>query len=51
MLSKSFTCAVGVTVMVKVSDGPAQDSSPFVNVGVTVKVDTNKSVVVFIAVN
>ena len=36
--------------MVNVSDGPAQDSSPFVNVGVTVKVDTNKSVVVFIAV-
>ena len=46
----SLICAVGLTVIVNVSEGPGQDSSPFVNVGVTVKVDTNKSVVVFIAV-
>ena len=48
--SKSFTCAVGVTVIVKVSSGPTQLTPAFVNVGVTVNVDSNKSVVLLTAV-
>jgi hypothetical protein len=32
----TVTCAVGLTVMVKISGGPVQDTEPFEKVGVTV---------------
>ena len=46
----SFTCAVGLTIIVKLSVGPEQLVPPFVNVGVMVIEAVTGEVPVFIAV-
>jgi hypothetical protein len=51
MLAGSTTCAVGLTVIVKVSAGPTQLTEPFVKVGVTVIVALIGEVPVLVAVN
>ena len=50
-MAGTFTCAVGFTVIVKVTDGPEQVTPPFVKVGVTVIVATCGVVPLFTAVN
>jgi hypothetical protein len=47
----SFTCAVGLTVIVKFSVGPVQLTDPFVKVGVMVIVAVTGDVPAFTAAN